>query len=277
MEPMDFSTIGIAVIPVFYQSKKPSVRWQKYQHELPSPPAILRWFRPGRRTNAAVVCGWRGLTVLDFDTLQGYVQWQAWAIGWNQVAREIATSTYRVKTSRGMHVYVFIEETPRCGHFQWGDIKGRGGYVLIPPSVHPSGTAYTAIDEHAPILSCARLDEIIPDAPPPPVVRPASLQHVYAASSLWPATVIERIKELVPILGYFPDARPTGGGGRWYVARCPFHDDREPSMWIDTQRGICSCYAGCTQKPLDVIDLHTRLHGLDTKAAIRELVGCCRS
>ena len=35
--------------------------------------------------------------------------------------------------------------------------------------------------------------------------------------------------------------------------------------------GIC-CYAVRTPKPYDVIDLYARLHGMDNKAAIKELV-----
>lgn len=270
MQPKDFYEMGIAVIPVYYQSKKPSVKWQRYQHELPSQGDILRWFRPGRRTNAAVICGWQGLTILDFDTIQGYIEWKAWAIGEGPPAAEIALNTYRVKTSRGMHVYVFVEDVPRCGHFQWGDVKGQGGYVLIPPSVHPNGAVYAAVDDAAPILSIGGLKEIIPD-PPQELVRMPRPVRVFAASSLWPATLIEQVKEQTSILSYFPEAKQTGGGGRWYVARCPFHDDHAPSMWIDTQRGICGCYAGCTPKPLDVLDLYARLHGVDIREALKRI------
>ena len=42
-------------------------------------------------------------------------------------------------------------------------------------------------------------------------------------------------------------------------------------MWVDTARGICGCYAGCTPKPFDVIDLYARLHGLDNRDAIKQL------
>jgi len=270
VQAQDFLKLGVATIPIYARSKKPSVRWREYQRRLPSTAEVQRWFRPGRVTNAAVVCGWRGLTIVDFDDLAGYVQWQAWAIAQGETAREVAASTYRVRTSRGMHLYLFVEDKPRCGHFQWGDIKGVGGYVLIPPSVHPSGHIYSAVDDTAPILTVKSLEGVIPEAPEPPAPRPAPLQHVAAMSALWPATLVESIKESTPILSFFPGAIPTGGK-RWYVAHCPWHDDKHESLWIDVERGICGCYAGCTAKPLDVIGVYARLHGLDNKTAIREM------
>lgn len=270
MQPVEFLQSGIAVIPLYFQTKQPMVRWQKYQKLLPTQSEAARWFRPGRKINVAVVCGWQGLTVLDFDTSAAYWDWLVWAVTEGGKAAEVAMGTYRVRTSRGMHVYLFTDETPRCGHFVWGDIKAIGGYVLIPPSVHPSGAVYTAVDEQSPILRVNSLDGIIPDAPAQPTVPLPPLQHVYPSSDLWPTTIVEEIKARTPILSMFPDAKPTGGN-RWYVARCPLHDDREPSLWIDTERGICGCYAGCFPKPVDVIGLYARLHNIGNKEAIKEL------
>lgn len=264
--------MGIAAIPVIFASKKPSVSWQKYQSHLPTEWEIARWFRPGRRTNAAVICGWCGLTVLDFDDLSGFVKWQAWALSNTERSRKVALETYRVKTSRGLHLYLFVKDTPRCSHFEYGDIKGQGGYVLIPPSVHPSGAIYEAVDADAAILSIDTLDEVIEDAPQAAAVQIAPTVQVFPTSSLWPASAIEQIKESLSILSFFADAKATGGGGRWYMARCLFHDDADPSMWIDAQKGICGCYSGCTSKPLDVVGVYAKVHGISDKEAIHRLI-----
>jgi hypothetical protein len=269
MTPSEFLAAGIAVIPVLPGTKKPAVRWFGYQHTLPTKAEVDIWFRPGRHISAAVVCGWRGLTVVDFDTIPGYHEWLAWAIAEGGEARVVALGSYKVKTARGVHVYLFVKDTPRCGKFRYGDIKARGGYVLIPPSVHPSGAVYTAVDENAPIMEVESLQGIIPDPPAPPVptLQPTTL--VYPSSSLWPATVIEEIKQKVSILEFFPDAKETGA--HWYMAVCPFHQDENPSLWIDTKNGICGCYAGCLTKPADVIELYCRLHNVTAKQAVREL------
>ncbi|MHB1134253.1 MAG: bifunctional DNA primase/polymerase [Chloroflexota bacterium] len=271
IQPFDFWRQGIATIPVHYRSKRPSVRWQQYQNHLPTEGEMLRWFRPGRLTNAAVVCGWQGLTVLDYDTEQAFMDWGAWALAEGGMAEYVANTTYRVRTSRGLHLYLFVTDTPRCGHFQYGDVKALGGYVLIPPSVHPGGAVYAVVDDAAPIVKVDSLDGIVPDPPAPPTVQTPPLTRVYQSSALWPATVIEQIKAATSIVSYFPDARPTSGNGRWWRARCPWHDDREPSLWIDAERGLCGCYAGCTTQPLDVLDVYARLHGIDSKEAVKKL------
>lgn len=271
MTPTDFLAQGIAVIPVQFGTKKPFVRWRRYSRQLPTERDLARWFAPGRAMNAAAICGWQGLTVLDFDDMPAYVSWLAWAVAAGDTARRVAADTYRVRTSRGMHVYLLVDETPRCSHFQWGDIKGCGGYVLIPPSVHPSGAVYMAVDDNAPILRVVSLAEVIPDAPAPPLPPPLPLTAVAPMSSLWPMTRAEEVKAAIPITSFFPGARPTGGNGRWLMARCPWHDDRHESLWIDAERGICKCYAGCTPRPLDVIAVHARLQGISNGQALREL------
>jgi hypothetical protein len=272
MQPSDFSTLGIAIIPLAPRSKSPLVRWRDYQSRLPTDTELQRWFYPNNSRNVAAVCGWKGLTVLDFDDPRQYGAWIAWSAITGGVARRVASATYRVRTARGMHVYLLVGDTPRCGKVDEPisvDIKGIGGYVLIPPSVHPSGARYEAVDNSAPILEIDDLSQVLPNAPDPPKPRPAPTVQVAAASNLWPLTPVEQIKESVPILSFFPDAQQTGS--HWYIARCPLHDDHDPSMWIDTVRGICGCYAGCTPKPLDVIGLYARLHGLTNRDAIHEL------
>ena len=86
-------------------------------------------------------------------------------------------------------------------------------------------------------------------------------------------TRAEEVKAAIPITSFFPDAQVTGGNGRWLMARCPWHDDRHESLWIDSEKGICKCYAGCTPKPLDVIGVHARLQGISYRQALRELHG----
>ena len=91
------------------------------------------------------------------------------------------TKTYKVKTSRGVHVY-FRGARPTTGLYvggkKVGDIKSTGGYVLAAGSVHPDGPIYTVIDD-SPIASAPDLTGLLkhedkapvnasPDGPPIP-------------------------------------------------------------------------------------------------------------
>jgi len=111
---------------------------------------------------------------------------------------------------------------------------------------------------------------VLPD-PPVEHPKPLPLRHVASHAGVWPQTTIERIKESISILDLFPDARPSGSGGRWYITRCPWHDDRTPSLRLDTAYNIAFCWVGCLgDRGADVIGVFAKLYGLDTRQAIRE-------
>jgi hypothetical protein len=56
--------------------------------------------------------------------------------------------TAHVKTSRGWHFYFSSPETVKipCSSRDGLDVRGDGGYVVAPPSVHKSGHIYTCYD-----------------------------------------------------------------------------------------------------------------------------------
>jgi DNA primase len=84
-------------------------------------------------------------------------------------------------------------------------------------------------------------------------------------------SVIERIRGRISLSDFFTETTATSRDGRWRMAACPFHSDENPSFWIDVERGIGGCFAGCTRKPYDVIDLYARLTGITNGEAIRIL------
>lgn len=135
----DYLAAGLALIPVARSSKRPLVRWAEYQAAPPAAAQVLNWARRWPRCNWAVLLGppSGGLIALDFDALADY---QRWAASCPDVAQAAPTAA----TSRGAHVYVIGpagQRTAPMGNYA-GDVKGAGGYVLLPPSVHPSGAVY---------------------------------------------------------------------------------------------------------------------------------------
>lgn len=60
--------------------------------------------------------------------------------------------------------------------------------------------------------------------------------------------------------------------GREYVTRCPFHDDRRPSLQVNPAKGLWHCFP-CGIGG-DGIALVERLRGCTFAEAVREVVGC---
>ena len=78
--------------------------------------------------------------------------------------------------------------------------------------------------------------------------------------------LITKVKDSVRIENLFKGSR-SSTDGRWFKALCPFHDDHHESFWIDVQRQICGCQV-CGFKPLDAINLYSKMHGISNSEAI---------
>lgn len=289
---MWWRSAGIAVIPIRYRDKRPDARllpknekgeatWEPYQKQLPTEDELKKWF-PTSLHNIGIVTGWQNLVVIDFDDLGTYLQWSIWATRAGGYTRRAMEMTYMVQTGRGVHAYFRTKEPEQNRKLKGIDIKARGGYVLGNPSIHPSGAIYEVRQPGIPVYIEA-LSDVLPAAYllkntelPTSIVSPVKPLPVNS-SDPWSTIMnvpdpnkdlIEQIRAAYRIESFFPGAEHTSSNGRWMMAPCPFHDDKHPSFWIDTQRQICACYAGCTPQPLDVINLYGRLHGLSNRDAI---------
>lgn len=56
----------------------------------------------------------------------------------------------------------------------------------------------------------------------------------------------------------------------WANARCPFHEDQNPSLSVNLDHGGFICF-GCGACGGDVLDFHRRLHGMDFITAAKDL------
>jgi hypothetical protein len=130
-----YCRLGWCVICIPYGTKKARIKWGKYQKSRPDENQLRKWFANERR-NIAVVLGdvSGGLACRDFDTIDEY---EVWATKHPRLSKALPT----VKTANGYHVY-FIGHVEGIRHLAHGELRGRGGYCLLPPSVHPDGPLY---------------------------------------------------------------------------------------------------------------------------------------
>ena len=149
---------GLSVFPLEPGSKRPYAKlladrgyegsWKPLQEVRPSLEDLEYWF--SKPANVAIVCGRvsGNLIVIDFD---GPGRFEEWYGGLANYLKDRVRWTWRTRTGRGVHVYFRLKEAslvPRTKpHLKEGiDVKGEGGYVVAPPSVHPSGREYEFLD-----------------------------------------------------------------------------------------------------------------------------------
>lgn len=135
---------GFSFFPLKPRSKRPNIpRWEPYQHRRPTAEEVNGWVRDRLFGGIAVVCGSvsSNLTVLEFDSREAYLR----AFPRSE---ELQKETFVVETSRGFHVYVKSVEPPGRTEKHESikfEYRAEGGYVVAPPSTHPSGKKYVNV------------------------------------------------------------------------------------------------------------------------------------
>lgn len=169
---LQWRALGIATIPILAGSKRPACPWKRYQSEMPSITRLKAWFGGGGY-NLAVVCGWRGLAVVDWDDVDEMCLWQTQLLLRNYTLYTLATrTTYMVRTRSGFHLYLFTNEQLHNWHGDGVDVKVAGGYVVAPPSIHPSGFQYQAVGSPADIQRISSIRELLPQYKEPKPIIP---------------------------------------------------------------------------------------------------------
>jgi hypothetical protein len=140
-----------AVIPAGERTKRPIVPWQRYQHELPSKKAVTEWFSRWPNANLSVVTGEiSGIVVVDIDPKNGGDQ----SLGAMEARHGSLPATVEAVTGGGgRHIYFLHpgrETRNRVGLAPGIDLRGDGGSIIVPPSIHPSGVAYRWKEGRAP-------------------------------------------------------------------------------------------------------------------------------
>ena len=131
---------GWSVIPLV--GKKPAIRtWKEFQDRRPTRQELSLWFGGEKplHTNIGIVTGnISGVIGIDFDSAQAEVDW----------LKTHPSSPLTVRTGSGnAHIYyqvnpaVEVRNRVRLGGHKL-DVRGNGGYLVAPSSIHPNGEPY---------------------------------------------------------------------------------------------------------------------------------------
>lgn len=129
---------GLTVLPAHPIQKRPLVSWERYQVEEVSEDLMNYWTSSAKfaECNWALVTG-KEYVVVDADSLDAMI--------W--VENNLPYTPLRVRTSRGKHYY--FRSNPNCPVKSSAnpdvkiDVRGQGGIVIAPGSIHQSGKTYT--------------------------------------------------------------------------------------------------------------------------------------
>ncbi|MCC7427603.1 MAG: bifunctional DNA primase/polymerase [Alphaproteobacteria bacterium] len=140
---LDYLRRGFSVLPLRPREKRPILEWEAMQHAAPAEAELRRWFAKWPDANIGIVTGRvSGLVVVDVDPKHGGADALAAEerrSGPMPPAPEVLTG------GGGRHLYFQhpgYEVANRAGVLPGIDVRGDGGYVVAPPSIHPSGRPY---------------------------------------------------------------------------------------------------------------------------------------
>jgi len=266
---------GIAVVPLKPQSKELQPGYGACQAQIIDPDFARQWFLNTDVNLGVVLGGTTGLVVADWDAVPPYEAWHA------TLGASVETLTER--TARGYHVF-FTFPGFRVNASHDCELK-TAGVCMVAPSIHPSGVVYHVLI-NAPIatLDDASALNLFP------FLSEVLLKHDHRCDASAVAAhalgkqqsstqivegVIARIKTVRSILDEMVAAgvelRPAGQNT--LVGLCPFHQDHNPSLWVNPQRGIWGCNrTDCSAAGThDVINFRAMRCGISNDAAIRQL------
>ena len=131
------------------RGKHPCGRWSR---DSTSSPEVIRAALSHGLRNLGIDCGKSGLLVVDEDRPGAFESYAA-------SAGHVVPVTFTVTTGKGRHVYfrqppgVLLGNGTGALSGRGMDVRGNGGFVVGPDSVHHAGVRYTPVDAAAPVVS----------------------------------------------------------------------------------------------------------------------------
>jgi hypothetical protein len=204
---LDYARAGTPVHPCRPRGKLPLTA-HGVQDATVDPQQIERWWGRWPDANVGLATGAPGPTVLDVDNPQRFRE--EFDVG---LLNEIPTAA----TARGFHYYFRGLERGTI-KLSFGELRGRGSYVVAPPSIHETGRVYVWLLAPHGLLPrlISRLAELAADPrgsgehlPPPRPIAAGDGRHPYMidfAIRLIRAGVVDRDRLLLHLKTEFGTA-----------------------------------------------------------------------
>jgi hypothetical protein len=138
--------LGLSVIPVprpdgQHDGKVPAIAWREYQTRLPTEGELAQWFTAEPMNLAVITGAISDKVVIDADSHDAL----------RLCVRRFPYTPWQTQTGRGWHLWyrhpgsrVANRARVETGDGRLAiDIRGDGGFVIVPPSVHGSGAIYS--------------------------------------------------------------------------------------------------------------------------------------
>ena len=128
---------GLTVVPAHPIEKRPLVPWKRYQEEPPSEAETNHWLSTQKYSGAnwAILTG-RQVVVVDTDSEDAAVFWETYA----------TYTPRRTITAKGKHFFYQVnpnfEVRNGVNPELKIDLRGTGGCVIAPGSIHETGHVY---------------------------------------------------------------------------------------------------------------------------------------
>lgn len=142
---LHYAQRGWHVFPLSPRGKTPITR--RGLHDATTDLGLVEvWWLEYPAANIGVACDPSGLFVVDVDSQEAARAWSGLCVLHGGRPR-----TLTAQTSKGFHFYFAGEGRSSASRIATHvDTRGKGGYVVAPPSIHQSGAAYRWIEpDHA--------------------------------------------------------------------------------------------------------------------------------
>jgi hypothetical protein len=136
LQALQYLRQGYSIIPLKPRSKEPLIPWQEFQKRHATEAEVRKWFATTPTANIGLVTGQiSGVAVVDLDGPEGISEGRRLGLRSSLVSLT-GRGRQLIYKHPGGNVCNAVRKYPGI------DIRGDGGYICAPPSIHPNGRRY---------------------------------------------------------------------------------------------------------------------------------------